>query len=368
MAKKFGALQSIDRGDFDKLSMGVQSQNNPLSIFGYNVSPTDVLTTGLGFTGISAPMAVGGMIGKYQAEEAANKLLGNTTNFMDNIKQPSNTASAISQVRSRADLNKDGVVTNFEMNRFGQTIPGLDLAPMYDYKQDDQGNPLYNMIKGSGGQMMPADARANPYSSGRLSRQMNAPKEKGTKANEFRSAMGSYALKDMADQGTGMKSASDYRADGIKQTNVIGMEGYDPNFAKAVTRENQKATGTYISQEEQSNQPTYICTALYEMGEMKKYIYKYDQVYGKRVDPNVYRGYCVWGKYVATKLKRKGIVYKIVKPLALAWAKQMAFDLSKGRYGKNNKVVKAVSKIGEGICFVLGMATKINFKKGVKYG
>jgi len=46
----------------------------------------------------------------------------------------------------------------------------------------------------------------------------------------------------------------------------------------------------------------------------------------------------------------------------------MAFDLSKGRYGKNNKVVKAVSKIGEGICFVLGIATKINFKKGVKYG
>ena len=158
-----------------------------------------------------------------------------------------------------------------------------------------------------------------------------------------------------------MKSTQDYAADAINQTNVKGMKGYDPNFAKAVTRENQEASGT-------SGEGTYICTALYEMGEMKKYIYKYDQVYGKRVDPNVYRGYCLWGKYVATKLRYKGFTYKIVKPLALAWAKQMAFDLSKGRYGKNNKVVKVVSKIGEGICYALGLVANIKIKKGVRYG
>jgi hypothetical protein len=96
------------------------------------------------------------------------------------------------------------------------------------------------------------------------------------------------------------------------------------------------------------------------MGDMKTYIYKYDQVYGKRVDPYVYRGYCTWGKYVATKMRDKGIVYKIAKPLALAWAKQMAFDLSKGRYGKNNKVVKVVSRIGESICYALGVVANIN--------
>ena len=70
---------------------------------------------------------------------------------------------------------------------------------MYDYKQDDQGNPIYNMVKGAGGKMMP-DARANPYSSGRLSQQMQD--------DEFKSAMGSYALQDMADSGTGMKTTS----------------------------------------------------------------------------------------------------------------------------------------------------------------
>ena len=207
--------------------------------------------------------------------------------------------------------------------------------------------------KGAGGKDIPKYADANPYSSGRLSNQM--------KDDEFKSAMGSYALQDMSDRGTGMKSTKDYAADAINQTNVKGMKGYDPNFAKAVTRENQEASGT-------SGEGTYICTALYEMGEMKKYIYKYDQVYGKRVDPNVYRGYCLWGKYVATKLRYKGFTYKIVKPLALAWAKQMAFDLSKGRYGKNNKVVKVISKVGEGICYVLGLVANIKIKKGVRYG
>ena len=356
MAERLGALGNLSRDEFDKLSLGVQDQNKGLNVFGYNVTPTNILGGAVGMaSGLSTPLAIGSAIGNYQAEEAANKLLGNPTNYMNNIKQPGNPNSAVQNVRSRADLNKDRRVTNFEMNKFGQQIPGLDLAPMYIGGNENK------MVMGADGKTMPSGARANPYSSGRLTQQMNAPRERGTPANEFKSAMGSYALKDMADKGTGMKSVSDYAGDAIKQTNVIGMKGYDPNFAKAVTRENQEASGT-------SGEGTYICTALYEMGEMKKYIYKYDQVYGKRVDPNVYRGYCLWGKYVATKLRYKGFTYKIVKPLALAWAKQMAFDLSKGRYGKNNKVVKVVSKIGEGICYALGLVANIKIKKGVRYG
>jgi hypothetical protein len=67
-------------------------------------------------------------------------------------------------------------------------------------------------------------------------------------------------------------------------------------------------------------------------------------------------------------MRDKGIVYKIAKPLALAWAKQMAFDLSKGRYGKKSKVVKVVSRIGESICYGLGFVANLKIKKGVKYG
>lgn len=103
---------------------------------------------------------------------------------------------------------------------------------------------------------------------------------------------------------------------------------------------------------------TYICTALYQMGDMKKYIYKYDQVYGKRVDEATYRGYVLWGKPLAKQIMKKGIVYKIVKPMALAWARQMAFDLSKGKHGKNNKTIKIIKTIGEGICYALGQIFK----------
>jgi len=344
MAERLGALGNLNRDEFDKLSLGVQGQNNATDIFGYSLTPSATLTAGLGLvSGLGTPMQVGSMIGNYQAEEAANKLLGNPTNYMNNIKQPGNPNSAVQTVRGMiSDTNKDGVISNYEMNQFGQSIPGLDLASMYT-----GGNPN-KMVEGAGGKMMPSKAKANPYSSRSFQNQMN-------KGFYFDDTISQNQIDD------NMKSTKDYAADAINQTNITNMKGYDPNFAKAVTRENQEASGT-------SGEGTYICTALYEMGEMKKYIYKYDQVYGKRVDPNVYRGYCLWGKYVATKLRYKGFTYKIVKPLALAWAKQMAFDLSKGRYGKNNKVVKVVSKIGEGICYVLGLVANIKIKKGVRYG
>ena len=43
----------------------------------------------------------------------------------------------------------------------------------------------------------------------------------------------------------------------------------------------------------------------------------------------------------------------------------MAFDLSKGRHGKKNTVIKVVSKIGEGICYALGFVANLKNKKGV---
>jgi len=366
--KPLGALGSLTRDEFDQLSLGVQGQNDGTNIFGYNLTPNTVLTTGIGLgSGMSTPLAFGNIIGNIQAERSANKLLGRNTDFMSNITPPSAKGSSVQNVRRMADLNDDRIVTNFEMNRFGQTIPGLDLAPMYDYKQDDQGNPK-SMVKGSGGKMMPAGARANPYSSRAFSDQM---KTRATSAD----GLGFYDLEeqgrfkesqDMYD--SNLKSTKDYAADAINQTNIKNVgEGsnlkYDPNFAKAARKESIEASGS-----SGGGSPTYICTALYDMGDMRAYIYKYDQLYGRKVNPIIYDGYCLWGGYVATKMKRQGWTYRIAKPLALAWAKQMAYDLSKGRHGKKNTVVKVISKIGEGICYALGLMSKIKFKKGEVYG
>jgi len=132
---------------------------------------------------------------------------------------------------------------------------------------------------------------------------------------------------------------------------VSGMGGTTSSSANTGYADDAQASGG-------GGGSTYICTALYEMGDMKKSIYKYDQIYGKQVDPATYRGYELWGKYVATKLRKKGIVYKVAKPIGLTWANQRAYDLSKGKVGKNSTLIKITKTIGEGACYVLGQIFK----------
>ena len=64
-------------------------------------------------------------------------------------------------------------------------------------------------------------------------------------------------------------------------------------------------------------------------------IYKYDQRYGQQVNRKIYNGYALWGKPLAERIRKKGLTYKIMAPIACAWAEQMAYDLSNGKVGKN---------------------------------
>ena len=58
MAERLGALGNLNRNEFDKLSLGVQGQNNATDIFGYSLTPSTALTTGLGLvSGLGTPMA-----------------------------------------------------------------------------------------------------------------------------------------------------------------------------------------------------------------------------------------------------------------------------------------------------------------------
>ena len=355
MAEKvnFGTLGNLNKDQYESLSYGVQSLNNPFQILGKSIPKNTLLTTGLGMaTGLSTPMAFGNAIGSFKAQSAADQFLNKPNQDRGFYETGKRIGTGVQEVRNMIpDLNKDNIISNYEMNKFGQNIQGLDLAPMYNYKKDDLGNAAYPMVSKNvgrpymeSGKTMPADATANPYSSGRLTNQMQD--------KEFKSAMGSYALQDMADQGTGMKSTSDYAGDAINQTNVIGMEGYDKNYADAVTRESQEEAG---SSEAGS---TFICTALYKMGDMKKSIYKYDKLYGSKVDPAIYRGYALWGEPLAKQIMKKGMMYKLIKPIALTWANQMAYDLSKGKIGKNSLAIKITKTIGEGICYALGQIFK----------
>lgn len=328
MAERLGALGGIGKEDFQVLSEGLKASNNPITnVFGYEVTPEKALTTAIGYSApiVSGPLAIGGMISDYNINQLANQSLNRPTDFMSGF----NTQS-LKDLRSEVDANKDKNITdrevqNFGMNR-GMTAYNVGLSPMKGYNRG-------SVVKQDISNVDPTGLGVNTGAVG--------------SSGDLNKTYGSNAF-----------------------SGLFGDEGFQKGEEIKVDPTKGKDLSKTFADDAASvgDEGTYICTALYEMGDMKKYIYKYDQIYGKRVDPNVYRGYCLWGKYVATKLKDKGLIYKIAKPLALAWAKQMAFDLSKGRYGKKNKIVKVVSRVGEGICYALGLVTKLNFKKGVAYG
>ena len=366
----YGALGSLTRDEFESLSLGVQGLNNPINIMGKSIPRNDVLMGGLGMVS-GLPTGIGSAIGQYKAQDAANKLLNRETDFFDTLKGINTGVQDVrNEITNRGfDQNNDGIISNFELNRFGQTIPGVDLAPMYNYKKDDLGNPAYSMVsKNAGrpymesGKTMPADATANPYSSGSFAKygddykkSLDDMQQRYNEDEEFKSSMGSYAMRDMQSRyDDNLKSSIDYAGDAINQTNITNYDPskgqYDKNYADAVTRESQ---GDSVGAES-----TFICTALYEMGDMKKSIYKYDSMYGKKINSAIYRGYALWGEPLAKQIKKKGLVYKLIKPIALTWANQMAYDLSKGKTGKNSLAMKITKTIGEGCCYILGQIFK----------
>ena len=340
---KYGALGSLTRDEFESLSLGVQGLNNPINIMGKSIPRNDVLMGGLGMVS-GLPTGIGSAIGQYKAQSAADKLLNRETDFFDTLK---GINTGVQDVRNLpgVDINKDNIISNYEMNKFGQAIPGVDLAPMYS------GGDETNMVKGYGGKTMPSGATANPFNSREAQLRSEAGYEPYTQA--YRTA------NNMQDA---LKSPSQYAGDAINQTNFgttdrvtgefVGAKGYDTNFAKAVTKQSQEEAG---SSEAGS---TFICTALYEMGDMKKSIYKYDSMYGKKINSAIYRGYALWGEPLAKQIKKKGLVYKLIKPIALTWANQMAYDLSKGKTGKNSLAMKITKTIGEGCCYILGQIFK----------
>ena len=366
---QYGALGSLTQDQFDNLSLGF-NMTNPSGIFGLDKGQVANLSTT--FTPFSTIGTVGSAMAQYNAEKAAQSALGQNKGFVDTVTGMISNPS-LDVARSMADTNKDKSISPREAKNFGMqygkmTAYGVGLNPMSGY------TPNSVSIQGltQFGKTDPDAGLGGINTTGQVADVMTQQQVDNM-----------FSGIDTTSGVTGLGGGKGASYSGV--TNFSPTEGVDTSDPEStgstgvgvsnVDAMGNTATtgGISFSDDQQSSgtggdDGTYICTALYEMGDMKKYIYKYDQVYGKRVDPNVYRGYCTWGKYVATKMRDKGIVYKIAKPLALAWAKQMAFDLSKGRYGKNNKAVKVVSRIGESICYALGVVANIKLKKGVKYG
>ena len=385
---QYGALGSLTQGQYGDLSRGFDMTNpSGLSLGGIGVSKGSALSYGMGLTGLATnPVGIANTAldayGRYSAEKAAQSALGQNRGFVDTLTGMV-TNPALDTARSMADVNKDGVVSpreaqNFGMNQGKLTSYNVGLNPAYGYTPNTvsiQGLTAFDKSTPTTGTVQTMEAPSkdvdqfgfstNPFSY-TVEQAKGIAQDTQTGVGRGVDTVGLGGAKGAGYSGSTGNAFGFGKAEGVdaSQSSQTGAQTSVTDTTKGKDLSNTFADDAASS----SDSSTYICTALYEMGDMKKYIYKYDQIYGKRVDPLVYKGYCVWGKYVATKMRNKGIVYKIAKPLALAWAKQMAYDLSKGRYGKKSKVVKVISKVGEGVCYALGFVSNIKQLIGEKYG
>ena len=293
-------------------------------------------------------------------ENLASKVVNPEQNIFSSIAKSSlpsflSGKSSIDTMRERADMNRDGKVDNTEYNaysyNFGKNlgsspVSSTNLSPVFTKQNMTMFDNSFENIKPQPIQQ-PTGNITQSY--------VNTPMGVGSTGDLGGASGAGYKGSTGVFLGFG-------KTEGVEEKGPTGLGGtsqtaeqvkVDPTKGKDLSR-----TFADDSASSSDDGGTYICTALYEMGDMKKSIYKYDQIYGKKVDPATYRGYELWGKYVASKLRNKGIVYKVVKPIALTWANQMAYDLSKGRIGKNSLAIKITKTIGEGICYALGQIFK----------
>jgi len=352
------------RSDVARIREGVLAEEGgfkPLKNFGvdFTLRPSTVFGA-LPFVGGFAN--IGQAIGKYQLEDSANKFFGVDKGFKETSvssgMNDSATNTLMNDIKAFKENNPYSTTNNITRDDIQDFMmskrPDLDLAPIQNraYTRDE----LEELNDVTGG--FKQSYSTQPFTSGRFAQQMTGETDEfGIKGDDFKSAMGSYALSRSMDDN--LKSTSEFAEDNINQSNITNSKNYDKDFARAVTKENQQEAGN------DTPSSTFICTALYEMKQMPISIYKYDQRYGQSVNRKIYNGYAIWGKPIANKMRNKGCVYEMVKPLALKWAEQMAYDMSDGKVGKKRYSIKAMKFLGEAICYGIGLFIK---PEGEKHG
>ena len=373
MAKEPTPFSLKDVGTLKEGILAEEAGFKPLSNFGidFTLRPETIFGA-LPFVG---DMAIFGQaIGKVQTEDAASRFLNTLSpNQLDTglgatLKRAGTGESATNAIikdikrfkENDPTSTSDKITRDDIQNYFMKKSPALDLAPIQTFTTQQGEIPddtafSYDRDRG-------VYAVTQPYQSGRFAQQMTGTTdETGLKGDDFKSAMGSYALSRAIDDN--LKTIDQFAEDDVYQTNIIGSvnprtgeKAYDKDFARAATLQNQG---------EPPSDPTFICTVLFEMNILPMSIYKYDQRYGQQVNRKIYNGYATWGKPIAERMRKEGLAFKIMKPIAYAWAEQMAYDLSEGKVGKNRISIKIGKFIGEAICYSIGLFIK---PKGDKNG
>ena len=336
-------------GEFGTLREGLLATANksarPLSKFGvdFAITPQDAVLGSL--------PAVGGLynianaLNQARVNQIARGQVGQEPlSFFQEVTKGDFSATQELQNRIKDEygaVNRDTVQQYFMKNN-----PELDLAPLTN-------------IRTTTPEVLKAEGRAG-VKIGENQFQTTQPFKSGSFAQEMKSRAGSAdgrpSFYDLEEQGrfkeaqqmydANLKSVDQFAEDNIKQSNIKESKNFDKDFARAVTLQQQGDTADAES--------TFICTALYNQGLLPRKIYACDVIYGKGINFYTYKGYEVWGKWFAKKLKNNKMVFKIFHPVFVQWANQMAFEVSGGKYGKNNTFIKILKRTGETISNIIG--------------
>ena len=351
---------------FEKFSFGKDFTLRPETVFG-------------ALPGIGDISILGQAIGKYQTEDASNRLLGIDKGFQATLKGAGTGGSATTQIineikeqKANDPFSTETNITRDDIQKYiASKRPDLDLAPI----QNTMFTKAEIAEKDAGGRFGDQQVyTTQPFRSGRTAQNITGTGFRGGISPQDRAmieediAISGFSSFDDAIKGgfydNELKSVSDFAEDKITQSNIRGAvdakgrDIYDPAFARAVTLENQGDTANADT--------TFICTVLFEMNILPMSIYKYHQRYGQQVNRRIYNGYALWGKPLAERIRKQGLAYKIMTPIACAWAEQMAYDLSDGKVGKNRISIKIAKFLGETICYTLGLFIKPKGEKNAR--
>jgi hypothetical protein len=296
--QSYGAFANLTPKGYRSIADQFEKTNPIMTLgekprFSVNVTPNKIAQGAFNLIGgpLSIIPSAISAYGSYSAEKAAREAQGLPTGMLDTAKSMFSD-SLFDQARAAADVNQDGVVDQGEARAFGTYSAGLTPEQVGMTVAYDDPNQTF----------------------------ANAP---------------------------------DYTAP--SRSNIIGSKTYDAQFAAEASRKAQERAEQERTGGQDNSDSKYICTALHEMGDMDSQVFAYDLIYGQLVDPVVHSGYALWGIPLAEKVKKKGIVYRIVKPLALAWANQMSHEMSGGEVGKKSITGHILMKYGEKICRQIGL-------------
>lgn len=347
MAEKNGALSAFGVEEFDDLSAGFNRGNPAFGSSGPSKSSlagalANIGSTAMNATPIGQAFGLANIAGNISAEQAAAASLGATPTYgaavlgetvhgaLTNNMSPSSMARA----RAAADVNKDGIVSTTEAQNYGMN-KGLTA---YDVNVN-MARPSVNMTRSYSARQMntpaPATKSFSAYSPANPANFSNKDYGPSTAAQGNLGTSNDSAASTSSGKGI---ASGDY---GLG----LGPHGGPP---ASTTAESAPAS------DDSSDGGTYICTVIFEHGDMKKSVYKYDKLYGTVAHENLFAGYAVWGKPLASLMKRNKTVYKIAKPIALSWANQMAYDKSGSVTGKRSITGKLIKYIGEPLCYAIG--------------